>query len=89
MTVEPTNNASAVAASTPLPSLVLGARRQAVLDYIQQFIAERHYPPTLREIGKGVGITTTSLVKYHLDRLERDGLIGRDAAVPRGLWLVS
>jgi repressor LexA len=67
----------------------LSQRRQAILDYIRKFIADHHYAPTYREIGAGVGIGTTSVVKYHLDALVQYGYIGRAEAVPRGLWLIE
>lgn len=67
----------------------LSDRQQKMLDFIQEFIREHHFPPSIREIGKRVGITSTSVVKYNLDALERRGLIERDRDISRGLRLVD
>ena len=55
--------------------MLLSSRQQAILDFIRDFTAQSKYPPTIREIGKAVGITSTSVVNYNLNILERKGLI--------------
>src|SRR5262249_41241797 len=50
---------------------------------------EHGYPPSIREIGQAVGISSTSVVDYNLRALERNGLIRRDREVSRGLGLVG
>lgn len=50
-------------------------RTQQVLAYITCHIRERGYPPAIREIGDACGISSTSVVSYHLHRLARDGAI--------------
>lgn len=67
----------------------LSDRQQQMLDFIQAFIDEHHFPPSIREIGKRVGISSTSVVKYNLDALQRRGLIERDREISRGLRLVG
>jgi repressor LexA len=52
-------------------------------------VDERGYPPSIREIGDRVGISSTSVVDYNLRVLERDGYIRRDKEVSRGLELVG
>ena len=69
--------------------MLLSSRQQAILDFIRDFTAQSKYPPTIREIGKAVGITSTSVVNYNLNILERKGLIERDRDVSRGLKLVG
>lgn len=64
-------------------------RQQKILDYIRRYLAENGYPPTIREIGKEVGITSTSVVNYHLIKLKTMGLLERDGQVSRGLKLPS
>lgn len=64
-------------------------RREAILTFIEKFIDEHGYPPTIREIGAGVGISSTSLVQRYLLALERDGLIKRQPAIARGIRLVG
>jgi len=68
-------------------TLNLSDRQKNILRYIAGFVEERSYPPTIREIGKACAISSTSVVKYNLTKLENDELILRDAEVSRGLSL--
>jgi repressor LexA len=65
----------------------LSERQQKILEFIREFIGENQFPPTIREIGKRVGITSTSVVKYNLDALEKKGFIQRDSDISRGIRL--
>jgi repressor LexA len=65
----------------------LSERQQGILRYIREFSDERGYPPSIRQIGQAVGISSTSVVKYNLERLERRGMIERDRRSSRGLRL--
>ncbi len=65
----------------------LSQRQEAMLDFITSFIDENGYPPTIREIGKACDISSTSVVNYNLNKLEREGLLARDREVSRGLRL--
>jgi repressor LexA len=67
----------------------LSERQKNILKYIQSYVDERGYPPSIREIGDRVGISSTSVVDYNLRVLERDGYIRRDREVSRGLELVG
>jgi repressor LexA len=67
----------------------LSTRQQAIVVFIQRFTRDHHYPPTIREIGQEVGISSTSVVNYNLNILEREGLIERDREVSRGIKLVG
>jgi repressor LexA len=67
----------------------LSERQKNILKYIQSYVEERGYPPSIREIGDRVGISSTSVVDYNLKVLERDGYIRRDREVSRGLELVG
>lgn len=67
----------------------LSTRQEAILGFINEFLQENGYPPTIRDIGKAVGISSTSVVNYNLNILERDGHIARDPEVSRGLRLVG
>jgi repressor LexA len=60
-------------------------RQQAVLDVIRQHAAEHGYPPTVREIGARLGLTSSSTVHAHLAALERAGVLQRDPTKPRAL----
>ncbi len=66
----------------------LSDRQNKILDYIEEYVEERGYPPSIREIGDRVGISSTSVVDYNLKVLERVGKIRRDREVSRGLELV-
>ncbi len=50
-------------------------RQRRILDYIQDFSTENGYPPSIRQIGASVGISSTSVVNYNLNRLVEDKLI--------------
>jgi len=67
----------------------LSARQQAIIEFIQRFARNHQYPPTIREIGQEVGISSTSVVNYNLNILEREGLIERDREVSRGIKLIG
>ena len=67
----------------------LSERQKNILKYIEDYVDERGYPPSIREIGDQVGISSTSVVDYNLRVLEREGRIRRDREVSRGLELVG
>ena len=69
--------------------MTLTDRQQAIFDFIRDFSIRSHYPPTIREIGKSVGISSTSVVNYNLTVLEKQGLIARDKTISRGIRLVG
>jgi repressor LexA len=64
-------------------------RQTRMLDFIQQFSEENGYPPSIRQIGKDVGISSTSVVNYNLNRLVEEGYLSRDQNVSRGLRLTE
>jgi repressor LexA len=64
-------------------------RQIRILDYIQEFNTENGYPPSIRQIGKSVGISSTSVVNYNLNRLVDEGYLSRDQNVSRGLRLTD
>ena len=63
----------------------LSERQQNMLDYIWRYIHESGRPPTIREIGEEVKISSTSVVNYNLTKLMEKGYLDRDAEVSRGL----
>jgi repressor LexA len=65
----------------------LGERHQRILEFLQVYQRENKYPPSIREIGEKTGITSTSVVNYYLDQLEKKGLIERDRKISRGVRL--
>ena len=67
----------------------LSERQQNMLDFIHRYIEENGRPPTIREIGSAVNISSTSVVNYNLTRLKEKDLLERDAEVSRGLRLTE
>jgi repressor LexA len=65
----------------------LSDRQQRMYDFIRSFTEENQYPPTIREIGEAVGISSTSVVNYNLNKLVDAGLIERNKEVSRGIRL--
>lgn len=60
-------------------------RQQRILEVIRSFTADHGYPPSVREIGELVGLSSSSTIHAHLKALERRGLISRDPTKPRAL----
>ena len=69
--------------------MALSERQEKILSFVEAFTHENEYPPSIREIGEAVGISSTSVVNYNLKALEREGYIARDKTVSRGLRLVG
>ena len=65
----------------------LGERHQRILEFLQEYQRENKYPPSIREIGEKTGISSTSVVNYYLDQLEKKGMIERDRKISRGVRL--
>jgi repressor LexA len=63
------------------------ARQQRILDFIAETVRERGYPPTVREIGEAVGLTSSSSVHAQLANLEKMGLLHKDPTKPRAMSL--
>jgi repressor LexA len=64
-------------------------RQTRILDYIRYVTRTRNYPPSVREIGEAVGLSSSSTVHNHLNQLERRGLIRRDTGKSRTVQLVA
>lgn len=62
-------------------------RQQRILEFIGSTVRERGYPPTVREIGEAVGLTSSSSVHAQLANLERKGLLRKDPTKPRAMTL--
>ena len=63
----------------------LTGKRRQILDFIAEEIRERGYPPSVREIGEAVGLTSSSTVHSHLQVLQRQGFLRRDPTKPRAI----
>jgi len=64
-------------------------KQKKILDYIAEFISRHGYPPTVREIGAAVGLSSSSTVHSHLSTLERAGFISRDTNKTRAISLTN
>jgi repressor LexA len=64
-------------------------RQSKIVDYIRYVTRVRNYPPSVREIGEAVGLSSSSTVHNHLNQLERRGLIRRDPSKSRTVQLVE
>lgn len=67
----------------------LSTRQKEILSFIGKFTQDRGYPPTIREIGEAVSISSTSVVNYNLNKLEKERYILRDLKVSRGVRLAE
>ena len=63
----------------------LTTRQRRILEVIRDAVADRGYPPSIREIGEAVGLTSTSSVHSQLEALQRKGFIRRDPTKPRAI----
>lgn len=68
--------------------LNLTKRQREIFDFIKQYSAKHGYPPTVRDIGKAIGLTSSSTVHAHLSNLEKIGLLRRDPSKPRAIELL-
>jgi len=69
--------------------MALSERQRKILSFVKTFMLDNGYPPTIREIGKAVSISSAAVVNYNLDALQRSGHIYRDRTVSRGIRLVE
>jgi repressor LexA len=69
--------------------LNLTKRQREIFDFIKSYSARHGYPPTVRDIGKAIGLTSSSTVHAHLANLEKLGLLRRDPTKPRALELLG
>jgi repressor LexA len=67
----------------------LSPKQQKILIFIRRFLAENSYPPTIRDIVNGCGISSTSVADYNLSILEKEGQIRRHRDVSRGIELLD
>ena len=71
------------------PEQKLTKRQQEIFTYIKRYAAKRGYPPTVRDIGRAIGLTSPSTVHAHLANLEKAGLLRRDPTKPRAMELLA
>jgi repressor LexA len=69
--------------------LNLTKRQQEIFDFVKRYVGEHGYPPTVRDIGKAIGLTSSSTVHAHLANLEKLGVLRRDPTKPRAIELLK
>jgi repressor LexA len=69
--------------------LSLTKRQQEIFDFIKRYSTRHGYPPTVRDIGKAIGLTSSSTVHAHLANLEKLGLLRRDPTKPRAMEILD
>ena len=67
----------------------LSARQGNILQFIREFMEERRYPPTVRDIQNGCNVSSTSVVDYNLHKLQAMGYLRREPEVSRGIELIG
>ena len=67
----------------------LTKRQQEIFDFIKRYSSQHGYPPTVRDIGKAVGLTSSSTVHAHLSNLEKLGMLRRDPTKPRAIEMLD
>jgi repressor LexA len=65
--------------------LNLTKRQQEIFDFVKHYVGDHGYPPTVRDIGKAIGLTSSSTVHAHLANLEKLGVLRRDPTKPRAI----
>jgi repressor LexA len=74
-------------AEAPVTTTPITPRQRRILEFISETVRERGYPPTVREIGEAVGLTSSSSVHAQLANLERRGMLHKDPTKPRAMAL--
>lgn len=67
----------------------LSGKQQLIYEFLRSFVEEKDYPPSIRDIQDGCGISSTSVVDYNLRKLEESGYIRRDREVSRGIEILG
>lgn len=72
-----------------MPEVKLTTRQQQIFEFIKRHTSEKGYPPTVRDIGQAIGLTSSSTVHAHLANLERLGMLRRDPTKPRAMEVIG
>jgi repressor LexA len=67
----------------------LSPKQERIINFVPEFLQDKGYPPTIRDIATGCGISSTSVVAYNLDKLEQAGYIRRHSDISRGIEFLS
>ena len=67
----------------------ISLKQERIINFVTEFLQDKGYPPTIRDIAAGCGISSTSVVAYNLDKLEQAGYIRRHSDISRGIEFLS
>jgi len=67
----------------------LSPKQERIINFVTEFLHDKGYPPTIRDIAAGCGISSTSVVAYNLDKLEQAGYIRRYSDISRGIQFLT
>jgi repressor LexA len=67
----------------------LSPKQERIINFVTEFLHDKGYPPTIRDIAAGCGISSTSVVAYNLDKLEQAGYIRRHSDISRGIEFLT
>jgi repressor LexA len=67
----------------------LSPKQERIINFVTEFLRDKGYPPTIRDIAAGCGISSTSVVAYNLDKLEQAGYIRRRSDISRGIKFLA
>jgi repressor LexA len=68
---------------------VLSPKQKRIINFVTEFLSDKGYPPTIRDIAAGCGISSTSVVTYNLNKLEQAGYIRRHSDISRGIKFLA
>jgi repressor LexA len=67
----------------------LSPKQERIINFVTEFLSDKGYPPTIRDIAAGCGISSTSVVAYNLNKLEQAGYIRRHSDISRGIKFLT
>ena len=67
----------------------LSPKQERIINFVTEFLSDKGYPPTIRDIAAGCGISSTSVVAYNLNKLEQAGYIRRHSDISRGIKFLA
>jgi repressor LexA len=67
----------------------LSSKQERIINFVTEFLSDKGYPPTIRDIAAGCGISSTSVVAYNLNKLEQAGYIRRHSDISRGIKFLT
>jgi len=72
-----------------MPVKSLSQKQESILNFVAGFLRDKAYPPTIRDIAAGCGLSSTSVVAYNLNKLQQAGYIRRHSDISRGIEMLS